>query len=333
MKLDVEFRDRDGAVRVERIEVQGRRQVDFMASDAEGFLQIAKFVHDEAGAPQGIYVGGPDTVVAWNYADGRRVTVREANEDANIEYRLLPRVVLPFQIKIPAGVLRLAETDAIMLLRAGSAANALQTILESHGELPTKGARGLVDQRNLIHLTIIIASYIRELAQIVNDDKSHAGRLWSLAERGIGTGRQLPPAALAECRTLLAPHGRFLVRLVEIRNRLGFHLIPPEFKAWLQGKPADEEVVLEAVPEPSRPDVIFVASLQATADACRQPDDRQFFVDATSLAITLPYVIEAATMGLLAEHGFDPHRFAAYDVNAVFEGRASWEQQSTPAAE
>lgn len=127
MKLDVEFKMRDGSVRIERIAVEGRRAIDFMASNGQTFLQICKFVYDQAGEHRGMALGLPGSVIQFNYADGRAVTVLNAVGDG--EYRPLPRVVLPFQIKVPAGILRKAGPDTIMLLRLGAAANALQTVL------------------------------------------------------------------------------------------------------------------------------------------------------------------------------------------------------------
>lgn len=328
MKFDVEFKNRDGSVRIERIDVEGRHAIDFMASNAQGFLQLCKFVYDQAGEHRGMALGLPGSTIQFNYADGRLVTVREAVGDSDAEYRMLPRVVLPFQITVPAGILKKAGTDAVMLLRIGAAANALQTVLAQHAHVPEQ--RGLVNQRDLAHLSIIIASYIQEVAKIIYHDKSHAGRLWVLAERGIEKGRQLPHESLDECRALLAPNGPLIARLAEIRNLVGFHLLPPDFKKWLDAKAADDGIVLEAMPDPKRVDCVFVGSLQATAEACHQPDDPRFFADATRLAFTLPYVIEAAITGLLAEHGFDVGRFLAFDVEAVFIDRAKWDRELAP---
>ncbi|MBI2220593.1 MAG: hypothetical protein HYU53_05240 [Acidobacteria bacterium] len=325
MKFDVEFKNRDGSVRIERIEVEGRRAIDFMASNAQGFLQVCKFVHDQAGEHRGMAVGLPGLAIQFNYADGRAVVVRDAAGDG--EYRLLPRVVLPFQMKVPAGILRKGGADTIMLLRLGAAANALQTVLAQHAQVPEQ--RGLVDQRNLAHLSIFVVSYIQEVAKIIYGDKSHAGRLWELAERGVERGRQLPHESLDECRGLLSPNGPLIARLAAIRNLVGFHLLPPDFKKWLDAKAEEDEVVLEAMPDPNRPDCVFLGSLQATAEACHQPDDPRFFADATRLALTLPYVIEAAHTGLLADHGFDVGRFLAFDVAAVFSDRAKWDRSPT----
>ena len=330
MRFQVEFKSRDGAVRIDRIEVEGRRTIDFMASNAQGFLQLCRFVYEQAGEHQGMALGLPGSTMQFHFADGRLVTVREAVDDKDAEYRLLPRVLLPFQITVPAGILKKAGTDGIMLLRLGAAANALQTVLAQHAQASEQ--RGLVHQRNLAHLSIIIASYIREVARIIHHDKSHAGRLWVLAERGIEKGRQLPHESLDECKALLAPNGPLIARLAEIRNLVGFHLLPPDFKKWLDAKAADDGIVLEAMPDPGRVDCVFVGSLQATAEACHQPDDPRFFADATRLAFTLPYVMEAAIAGLLAEHGFEVGRFLAFDVRAVFTNRAKWERELAAAS-
>lgn len=173
-------------------------------------------------------------------------------------------------------------------------------------------------------MSIVIVSYIQEVARIIYGDKSHAGRLWDLAKIGVERGRQLPHESLDECRALLAPDGPLIARLAAIRNFVGFHLFPPDFKKWLDAKAADDEIVLEEMPDPNCVDCVFVGSLQAIADACNQPDDPRFFSDATRLAFTLPYVIEAAITGLLAGHDFDVGRFLALDVDAVFQGRAKW---------
>jgi hypothetical protein len=297
-------------------------------SNAQGFLQLCKCVYDQAGGHRGMALGLPGSTIQFTFADGRLVTVREAVDDSDAEYRLLPRVVLPFQITVPAGILKKAGTDAIMLLRIGAAANALQTVLAQHAQVAEE--RGLVHQRDLAHLSIIIASFIHEVAKIIYHDKSHAGRLWVPAKRGIEMGRQLPPESLDECQALLGPNGPLLARLAEIRNLVGFHLLPPDFKKWLDTRAADDGIVVEAMPDPKRVDRVFVGSLQATAEACHQPDDPRFFADATRLAFTLPYVIEAAIAGLLAEHGFEVGRFLAFDVEAVFTDRAKRERELAP---
>ncbi len=133
------------------------------ARPAQGFLQVCKFVHDQAGEHRGMAVGLPGLAIQFNYADGRAVVVRDAAGDG--EYRLLPRVVLPFQMKVPAGILRKGGADTIMLLRLGAAANALQTVLAQHAQVPEH--RRLVDQRNLAHLSIFVVSYIQEVTKII----------------------------------------------------------------------------------------------------------------------------------------------------------------------
>jgi hypothetical protein len=113
MRLQIEFKNRDGTMRIERIEVEGRRAIDFMASSAQGLSQVYKFVYDESGEPhQGMVAGLPDSMMRFNYSDGRVVTVREAVGDSDGGYRTLPPVVLPFQVIVPAGILKnLARTQ------------------------------------------------------------------------------------------------------------------------------------------------------------------------------------------------------------------------------
>jgi hypothetical protein len=86
-------------------------------------------------------------------------------------------------------------------------------------------------------------------------------------------------------------------------------MTPVAFQTWLKAKPADEQIVVAAVEDPARSDVVFVASAQAIADACRQSDDTEFFGLATALATTLLYLIEAILVGLVIEQGFDRRGF------------------------
>ena len=84
---------------------------------------------------------------------------------------------------------------------------------------------------------------------------------------------------------------------------MGFHLTPVAFHKWLKKKPADENVVVHSVEDPRRSDVVFVGAAQAIADALRQPDDAEFFGQAARLAATLPYLIEAITIGISGRSG------------------------------
>lgn len=160
MKFNVEFKNRDGSVRIERIEVEGRRTIDFMASNAQGVLQVCKFVHDQAGEHRGMAVGLLGSAIQFNYADGRVVAVRDATGDG--EYRLLPRVVLPFQMKVPAGILRKAGTDTIMLPARRSRERVTDGARPTRASAGAAGTRGSAEPRALVDLHRLVPSAGRE---------------------------------------------------------------------------------------------------------------------------------------------------------------------------
>jgi hypothetical protein len=107
----------------------------------------------------------------------------------------------------------------------------------------------------------------------------------------------------------------------------GFHVLPMVFRDWLSTKATNQLIMLEMVERPTEPDVVFVASTQAIADACKEANDSPFFVAAVRLATVLPYVLEAAIVGLLLEQKFDPLRFFAFDVTAALSGNSKWDDR------
>jgi hypothetical protein len=173
---------------------------------------------------------------------------------------------------------------------------------------------GLVASRDLIHRSLIVASYVHEARKVIYHDKSHKGRLWDLVVKGVKPRQHIPPEVVGESRRLLDDGGPLMERLQELRNFVGFHSLPNEFRKWLRRQPPTENIMLECAPDPKRPDVVFVASAQAIADAYNDQQAREFLGLAEALARTLPYLIEAAIYGVIDEQGLNSVEFTAFDL-------------------
>jgi hypothetical protein len=95
--------------RTEYIQLPGRDVVDFAASDGQSVMQLMEFAQSTFGAWQGVYFGN-DPHIIFNYSDGRSVSVRDpkAEELRDASFKQLPKVWIPFQIKVPASILQKA---------------------------------------------------------------------------------------------------------------------------------------------------------------------------------------------------------------------------------
>jgi hypothetical protein len=318
MKVLLEELTPAGTQRTEALEVVGRDEPNGLTAAA--MLQLAKYLYQEFGEPRGLYIAGrPNCLLQHSFGDGHLVVVRQATvQEAQAHtFRPLPRVALPFQIHIPARILQTAEQDAVLLLRLGAVGNALQTVLQGS----TTGDRdGTVRKRDLIHRTLIVASFVQELDKIVHGDKSHSGRFWELARLGATARFGIPVEVINEFQELMNPKGPLMKRMKDLRDFVGFHLLPREFRSWLRKRDPEEKLMVHSEPDPARNDVVFVASAAAVADAYNDDDATAFLFAANRLAWTLPAVIAAGTYGLLISQGHDPGRFIAIDAKAALTG-------------
>lgn len=308
-----ERRGRESPVtRTEYIELSGRDPVDFAVADGQAPLQLIEFVRATFGVPRGMGFGDE---TMFSYGD-RIVIARDPtpNELREHSFRPLQRRAIPFQLTVPALVLQKAEHDAVLILRLGAVANALQTVLFASRD--PDSTTQVVRERDLVHRAVIVASYVHEARKVIYNDKSHKGRLWNLVASGIASRQHIPTALVSKCQRLLDDNSPLVDRLGQLRNFLGFHLLPPEFRSWLQKRQPDESVMLMTAPDPRRADAVFVASLQAIADAYSDAQAAEFLGLAESLARVFPYIIEAAIYGLLHEQGLNSATFTALDLNS-----------------
>jgi hypothetical protein len=141
---------------------------------------------------------------------------------------------LPTRIIVPAKVLQEAPGDALIVLRLGAAANALQTLLLLERGAPERPHMSY--SRDLVHVFVMVASYIREVSYILGSIDEN--RLWELATHGIKAGRELPWETLDEVKALLDKDHPMQRRAHDIRRQLGFHVLPADFRSWLKAKTA-----------------------------------------------------------------------------------------------
>src|SRR5262245_15298995 len=278
----------DNAVtRTEYVELTGRSAVDFAASDAIAPLQLTRFVREMFGEWRGVSVA---EAFAFHYDGGRTVTARDPTPDEarRHTFRRLPLIVVAFQLNLPVATLRKAEQDAVLILRVGAAANALQTVLLA--TRPPDATSDLVAIRDSVQRAMSVASYVVELRKVIHGDKSHKGRLWELVDVGVAARKHFPLEPIERSRDLLADDSPLAEHLRLLRNFVGFHLLPDEFRTWLQ-QTKDERVTLMSVPDAQRPDSVFVASVQATMSAADGAHARGFLHLAESLAKVLPYLV------------------------------------------
>lgn len=302
--------------RTEYIHIAGRAALDFAVSDGAAMTQVWAFVRRMFGEWQGVAIAEE---VHFSYADGRYVLVRDPTSDElrSCDFRALPKVTIPFQIQLPAAVLQKAEQDAIIILRIGAIANALQAVaLRSR---PSESTSSLVQQRDQVQQALIVASYMHEARKVIYHDKSHVGRLWGLAREGVRARREyIPPEIIHECQRLLDESSPLAKRLHKLRNDIGFHALPNEFRNWLRRQDPKGTVLLECAPDPHTSDVVFVASAQAVAEVCSDEAVAEFLAQARALAGALPYLIEAAIWGLITEQGIAHSQCVAFDAKGIF---------------
>jgi hypothetical protein len=232
-------------------------------------------------------------------------------------------VTIPYQVSLPAKLLKTAERDAVLIMRLGAIANALQTVLMSGRA--EEHTNPMVAARDRLHRALIVASYIREVEHIVDGDKSHKGRLWELVTGGVKAHQQIPAEIVEECKQLLSKRGPLLGHLTNLRDFVGFHVLPREFREWLKKQADETRIHLQCVPDPLKPDVVFLASAEAITAAYVSDDkSREFLEMAYSLARTLPYLFEAAVLGLLHEHGIDSAQALAINAQAFMDAKVNW---------
>jgi hypothetical protein len=112
----------------------------------------------------------------------------------------------PFRFAVDGGLIRSHLAEGEVILRVGAVANAMLAI----GRAVRTLDRSLTNFRDTLQYTILIASYAKEIAKVLNT--RHNGLAWKLAEEGVHGGHRLSAADLSELRNLLAESSDFLPR-------------------------------------------------------------------------------------------------------------------------
>jgi hypothetical protein len=122
-------------------------------------------------------IGGTDYQLFRSRRGTAKVRLLDDSDDKDVI--ILP-LILPFRFVVQAGVLKAAPDDAVLLLRLGGVSNALLTVLGWNVRTERDGS---AKSRDLVHVTMIVASCINELRVILEQAKPSSAHLWELAER------------------------------------------------------------------------------------------------------------------------------------------------------
>jgi hypothetical protein len=216
------------------------------------------------------------------------------------------------RVALPRTFLQAHRVDAVMLLRLGAGANAMEATLRLLLSVPEDDD---TPQAKLarVHSVLAAVAYLREIVKTI-EKAEYQDRLWALVQIAVDEGFELA-SPIADARLLLSANHPDIGgnALLKLRDKVGFHWDPQPFQAFLDDPELTEAHILEAGGKKVI-ERIFGASAEATARFFGTLSGTDgSFTDLLELTLKAQFlvgeVVEAAFIGLIVEAGEDPQKY------------------------